>query len=605
MDPQSTSFQPSGQRRSFIIAFGGFWRRVAPRAAGRSLGALDSIPPRPRHASTHSLSSLAASTLLGLAQTQQMPLLSDAAGSSLSSILSFGRRGPSVLEHPSNQTQTPAELPDLLASLDRTLERSMNHHDPSDLSPTMSVLIPPSALFGVDQQGHATDCVSHHSEAVVDPDVGPLTPSSERTIPLLLRVESNAPSLSSNEPNVNDNPIPIPQHIRTLMRPPAQTGFTPSLFTHNKRQFLGGPPNRSSSSLLTTSTYVTAPTGTSPPQSIRSMLRCESPGPLSSTHRRARVLSLQSSSLRQSVVPDELDHEDPWTLDQALNHDQPHITPEQSRSSAYNSSAHSGPSSRRILIIGSSYKDRGEVKRMFSIDSLDGVFEDRDQLKTLFRERGYSVQTLLEEGFNKERALARVAEFLQDAEPGNVRAIVFTGHGHTHDDGTVWLVPPECPSTKEAISRLEWDKNIQQNAHSGVVVFSVMAHCYSGDVMKQAFDFRGLEALAQFNNIEPVYLTFAASDTTAFESRVTRPHQPACNSDHFIHALVGAIRSIDVATGTWREFFEEFDRQFQRARSCASWQDKQELPSIPNWRLNNPQTPRFSASGFVRLSVVF
>ncbi|CAE6518251.1 unnamed protein product [Rhizoctonia solani] len=607
MDPQSTSFRSSGQRRSFIIPYGGFLRKLVPRATRRSLGAIDPITPRPRPASTHSLSALAAATLLGLAQAQRMPVLSDAVDSSLSSLLAVGTRGPPVLEPLFSQPRAPVEQSGLLSSpLDGAIERSMSHHDSSDLSPTMSALMLPPALFGVEEQRHGTSRASHYPEAVPDFDAGSLAQDLDRAIPLLLRMESNTPSLSSNETNSNTHPMPIPQHMRTFMRPSAQAGVISSPFAHNNRRFLGGSSNRSSSSVLTATTYVTAPTGTSPPPSIRSMLRCESPGPLPSTHRRVRVQSIQSSSLRQSVVPDDFDHEPPWPFDRLLDFDQPNIMPEQPRPSAYSSSA--GSSSRKILIIGSSYKGRGEVKKMFSIESLDGVFEDRDQLTTLFKERGYSVQTLIEEGFNKERALARVREFLRDAASGDVRAIVFTGHGHTHDDGTVWLVPPECPSTSEAISRAEWDKNIQTNANPGVVVFSIMAHCHSGDVMKQDFDFRALEPPAQVDKIardKPIYLTFAASDTAAFESWVTRPHLPVRSSDHFIHALVGAIRSIDVGTGTWGEFFEEFDRQFHRARSCASWQDRQGQTTITNWRLNNHQSPRFSASGFVRLSVVF
>ncbi|CAE6496601.1 unnamed protein product [Rhizoctonia solani] len=243
---------------------------------------------------------------------------------------------------------------------------------------------------------------------------------------------------------------------------------------------------------------------------------------------------------------------------------------------------------------------------MFSIETLDGVFEDKEQLRTVFKERSYSVQTLFEEGFDRERALIRVGEFLGDAKSGDVRAIVFTGHGHAHDDGTIWLIPPGCSNKNEAISRAEWDQNVRDYTLPGVVVFSIMAHCHSGKVMKQEFDHHVWEASEQISKIEkgePLYLTFAASDEGAFESWVTRPPHPRAG-DHFIHALVGAIRSIDVATGTWREFFEAFDRHFKRARSCASWHE-QVTNGRPNWRSNNVQMPRFTASGFIRLSVVF
>jgi hypothetical protein len=121
--------------------------------------------------------------------------------------------------------------------------------------------------------------------------------------------------------------------------------------------------------------------------------------------------------------------------------------------------------------------------------------------------------------------------------------------------------------------------------------------------MKQDFEHQHWETIAATDGIEegPTYLTFAASSQEAYESWVT--HEPGSDSnrqvDHFIHALTSAIHSTDISAGTWSNFFKAFDWYFQRARSCASWQDKQVPPSSPNWRLINSQNPSFTASRLV------
>ncbi|CAE6542922.1 unnamed protein product [Rhizoctonia solani] len=319
--------------------------------------------------------------------------------------------------------------------------------------------------------------------------------------------------------------------------------------------------------------FITAP---SPPPSIQILSRCESPVSLPCAF---------DDSTDPNLIPDE----------------------PRSRSPISNASSISISPLRRMLIIGSSYRDHAQVKRTFSFETLDGTVEDRNQLKSCFKARNYSVETLFEEGFNRKRALARVAQFLEDAERGDVRAIVFTGCGYTDGDGMVSLVPPECSEKSGAITRSEWDQNIRNHSHPGVIVFSIMAHCFSGDMMKQDLDHQSWDAPSSVDSGTgdgPIFITFAASDKTAYESQVTRDlgFQLASSVDHFIYALIGAIHSIDAETGTWNQFFEAFEWHFQRARSCASWMDK---PETPGWRLSNPQTPRFSASELIRLSAVF
>ncbi|CAE6339082.1 unnamed protein product [Rhizoctonia solani] len=605
MDLHPTDLRPAKRRQSAIIKYGGFLGRIIPRISRRPLGAVGIISSRPRHASNQSISSLAAAATLiniGFAQTPGMSFLSETTSFPLKNVLATQKIKLPVSGTLSNQRRNPLDQPSIPApSLDEVLNRSMSHHDSSDLAPTMSVSVLPPTSFDAEEQGHTTSHLPVTAPLALD--VKPLSISLGRATSILPRSDADALVMPFNEANIDIHPTPIPPYIRSIMRASTRTSSIYNSTAHNNYRLLSGSSNQSSSSLLTTATYVTAPT--SPPPSVRSLPRCESPTPLSISHRRIRVQSFQTSSLRHSVIPDDYHYEDPWAPDRFFNQNPAFEKPRSPTADA--SSIYDSPS-RKILIVGSSYKDHSQVKKMFSIETLDGALEDRNRLKTFFKERSYSVQTLFEEGFNRERALARIAQFLADAESGDVRAVVFTGHGYTDSNGTVSLVPPECSEKSEVITRAEWDQNIRNNSRPGVIVFSIMAHCFSGEVMRQCLDSHIWDAPAEASasKDEPIFLTFAASDETAYESWVTRDSSLQSRScDHFIHALIGAIQSIDVNTGTWNEFFEAFDWHFQRARSCASWQDKQCTPITPNWRSSNLQTPRFSASGLIRLSVLF
>ncbi|KAH7333011.1 hypothetical protein B0J17DRAFT_771490 [Rhizoctonia solani] len=258
--------------------------------------------------------------------------------------------------------------------------------------------------------------------------------------------------------------------------------------------------------------------------------------------------------------------------------------------------------SRKALLIGSSYKNRIDIYSRFSVSSLDGFPEDFGKMESIFTERGYCVETLPDEGFDRNRILTWIAHFIDHAKSGDVRAIVFSGHGHAYEDGAVSLIPPECPSNNAAITCTEWSQNIRDHARPGVVIFSIMAHCYSGEVMKQEFDRQVWEVpsvMKPSKKDEPIYLTFAAGDKAAYESRLAN-NPPGHTGDHFIHALIGAIQSVNVATDTWSEFFEAFDWHFQRVRLRASWVVQESTGSSnPHWSLNHAQAPRFSASEFV------
>ncbi|KDN44230.1 hypothetical protein RSAG8_05703, partial [Rhizoctonia solani AG-8 WAC10335] len=451
MDFRPTDLRPTKQRQSSLTKYGSFIGKIIPRIPSRPLRAVGIFSSRPRP--PQSISSLAAAATLiniGFAQTPGTPLLSESAGFSLRSVLATPGIGLPVPGISTNQQRNPSQPPKLPALyLDDIPARIMNRHNSSDLSPSHM---------------HTTGSESHPTP-VVDSDVRRLPRNLGRAVPALPSLGIDALGLPFNETNVNIHPTPIPPYIRSLMRPPNRTDSISNTMTHNNQRFLAGLPNRSASSLLTTASYVTAPT--SPPPSIRSLPRCESPTPLSMLDLRARVQSFQTSSLRHSVLAGEIRFEVPWPSGRVLNRNS---TSDKPWSSTSNASSTSDSPSRKILIIGSSYKGHGQVKKMFSIETLDGALEDRNRLGTCFKERGYSVQTLFEEGFNRKRALARVEQFLEDAERGDVRAIVFTVHGYTDGNGTVSLVPPQCSEKSELITRAEWDQNIRKHSRPGAIV---------------------------------------------------------------------------------------------------------------------------------------
>lgn len=229
--------------------------------------------------------------------------------------------------------------------------------------------------------------------------------------------------------------------------------------------------------------------------------------------------------------------------------------------------------SRRILIVGSTYA-RG-VRRtatMFSVITLEGIEEDKEFVKHEFRDRGYSVESMVNDEFTPETVLSRVARFFEDADSGDVRAVVFTGHAWRLHGGPVLLIPPNCPTRDQAISEPDWQTNIQKHAKPGVIVFSILAHCFSGDFMRQPFDLRdshNIPTLEPSSAPGPVFVTFSSTsgDMRAYESSIehTTPFRIA---DHFLHALVSTMHSPDVQD--WDQFFHTFDQKFREVRAVAA-----------------------------------
>ncbi|QRV97954.1 ICE-like protease (caspase) p20 domain protein [Ceratobasidium sp. AG-Ba] len=263
--------------------------------------------------------------------------------------------------------------------------------------------------------------------------------------------------------------------------------------------------------------------------------------------------------------------------------------------------------SRKILIVGSSYsRNERKTATIFSASTLDAVLTDKDDIKQVFQERGYSAHSFVNNEFTRSEALRKVAEFVRDAEPGDVRAVVFTGHGYCEGDGPVMLIPPRCPGIDDAISEKDWQDNIRQHCKPGVVVFSVLAHCF-GDFMTQELNLREWRnALrrgeTQSSEPGPTLVTFSATSKhmQAYESSIIGDSYQS--TDHFLYAFLSTMRNKEVHT--WESFFKSFEDEFRLVREKASylyW----ERPAGTNWRVDNPQEPHFSVSHHVDYNTLF
>ncbi|KAG8731318.1 hypothetical protein FRC11_004513 [Ceratobasidium sp. 423] len=597
-------------------------------------------PPDPFKPYTYNVGpavpTLAVSTLTALSETPKLVPLIYTTDTSLKAMLSHlrSRNQPTSGQDPGPQQPIEQSSSDPSVS-HNALDHRIAHFKPSNLS---SNILPSSAIptpSGIKQPSGTSHNATNKSKEVpvatqnAEPprmDLGQIALTPPQT-------ECNPQDLPLQETNTTTHSIPIPPHMRSLMRLSVNTDIASSSLILGQR-LLPDAPNGSSSSIVSiASSYVAAPAVASLPSPIRDfgMLRCESPSPLPNRHGRARDHSFQASSLQESIVGNDHNHSagpppDEYRPGRAQSlslhtcspresvvahsfYDEPwdRLSNREPGSKPFDTSSFVEGPSRKILIIHSSYKGRKDAQEKSSLVSLDGLIGEFERLEATFGERGYSIETVPEgKGFDRKRILNWVAHFVDHATAGDVRAIVFAGNVHI-DNETVSLIPPECSKASEAITCTEWEQNIRDNARPGVVILSIMVHNRSGEVMKQEFDrqiWEQPELMKPIKKDEPIYLTFAASDRAVYESWVTRDPEPVRSGDHFIHALVSAIRAVDAVTGTWTEFFEVFDQYFRRARSCASLQER-EATGTPNWRSSHQQTPRFSASEFVALSDIF
>ncbi|KAG9098761.1 hypothetical protein FS749_003002 [Ceratobasidium sp. UAMH 11750] len=260
----------------------------------------------------------------------------------------------------------------------------------------------------------------------------------------------------------------------------------------------------------------------------------------------------------------------------------------------------------KILMIGSNYCN--DPKRAFSITSLESPSNDKEMLKVTFKARGYSVWLMVNNTFDREDALTCVSEFLSTARRGDVRAIVFTGHAErpSGDERTV-LIPPNCPKKELAIPADVWERTIRENAKPGVIVLSIFASCFSGDLMHQKINLRDLDSVSGASRVsnvdlEPILVTFSSStkDQRSYESSVEL-EEPCPVSDHFLHVLNLTAQSPDVKD--WQSFIRVLESHFEKAREVAAKIVDDLNPK--RWIEDSPQTPMYSASSVPSMKSLF
>ncbi|KAG8692207.1 hypothetical protein FRC09_011389 [Ceratobasidium sp. 395] len=267
---------------------------------------------------------------------------------------------------------------------------------------------------------------------------------------------------------------------------------------------------------------------------------------------------------------------------------------------------------RKILIIGSNYNPR--VRRTYTILSaitLESPSSDKGRLRESFGLRGYSVHSLLNDTFDRDEALSRVAEFLSTAKCRDVRAIVFTGHARrTEGENDVALIPPNCLDRDQAISAELWENTIRDNTQPGVIVLSIFASCFSGGFMEQGINLKDLNPVRSPNASSsstsddpgPILVTFTSSsrDQLSYESSIEAEH-PWRAADHFLYALDMTARYPGVRD--WQTFITILEFHFQDARRIGASFDETRSPD--EWERDSPQTPMYTASGFVDLPTLF
>lgn len=258
---------------------------------------------------------------------------------------------------------------------------------------------------------------------------------------------------------------------------------------------------------------------------------------------------------------------------------------------------------RRLLILGSRYSG-SPVQRMRTpyesrLQSLKGVVGDTNDLRSAFQRRGYSVETLVEEEFNRQTALDRVAEFLRPAVAGDVRAIIFTGHATEDGD----IIPPICGigTSQDLIPPSVWTENIQNNVKPGVIVLSIFASCFSGNLMKQSVKLTDFGCPARTPSVfdapdaspdshvapseTPIFITFNSSKENERSHESEDPLSEDRTSDHFLSALATTARDTEIKD--WSDFIKTLQVAFCLARSLGATGSNDPV----KWLIENPQHP--------------
>ncbi|CUA77744.1 Dual oxidase 2 [Rhizoctonia solani] len=275
------------------------------------------------------------------------------------------------------------------------------------------------------------------------------------------------------------------------------------------------------------------------------------------------------------------------------------------------------PYKRKVLLIGSGYSDPEFETTSSDLDyaglhSLPGVEEDFGSLTSVFKQRSFMVETLFGDWFDGKTILQWVKMFLNDANEGDVRVIIFSGHAAlTQVDQKLALIPPsgyigitDLPDER-LISADTWRETVKNSVQPGVVVVSIFSACMAGALMSQPINMKDYDSLipieaAQTSSV-PIFLTLASSrdNESSYESVVGPPHRQDSQDDsfrygdHFLRALTLALESaLD-----WKGFIEDLEEKFSQLRMigaiCAA-HDPDDRD--PNWLETHPQNPVFTTS---------
>ncbi|GAB1525627.1 ICE-like protease (caspase) p20 domain protein [Rhizoctonia solani] len=259
---------------------------------------------------------------------------------------------------------------------------------------------------------------------------------------------------------------------------------------------------------------------------------------------------------------------------------------------------------RGLLIIGSSHREPHAY--MTDLAPLMSTHNDRNRLRTAFQSRRYSVETMVEHEGNKGAILRRVGNFLASAEAGDIRMIVFTGHGtKIGEDRQFAIIPSQCASDNDTISSAEWQSTILESAGAGVVVVSVFAACMSGGMISgQAVKLTNFERIIDSQSSTPtlpsgpiqIILSSSGDNQSSFEYR-TPPHTPSDWHDYFLWALAETARRPEV--DSWESFLTTLQATFTYVRAVGLRSSSYEYPRDLDWLLQHPQTPRIYVSSQV------
>ncbi|KAG8693213.1 hypothetical protein FRC09_010656 [Ceratobasidium sp. 395] len=307
----------------------------------------------------------------------------------------------------------------------------------------------------------------------------------------------------------------------------------------------------------------------------------------------------------------ELSHEtDVSSEDEYFSLDFPSNIREDSMDVFHTPTSHEFPSEtvgRKLLVIGSNYECKRASTAFYrqSLKSLHGTNLDAKSLKSAFRRRAYTVETLVGNQFDRDTVLEKVTSFLQsEAKPGDVRAIVFTGHAYRMFQGTVALVPPLSRGEEDLIPGDLWERTIRENTKPGVIVLSIFASCMSGALMRQQVNLKDLNSAAPSDPVSPdtpIFVTFASSeeDQRSYESTIGFDEDKSPRTgDHFLRALTLTARERNVTD--WQSFIETMQEKFDQLRLigayCAEITGSDSGMTYESWLERSPQQPVISAS---------